>query len=95
MTDLLRVVEAEPVITGVLKIRWNDDHDGIVDLRPVIGKGAALAPLADPAIFSAVSIAPHGHGIVWLTEDGRESDFGADSLRERSDKQAQLNLLAS
>ena len=34
MKRLPRIVSAEPVIHGVLKIVWNDGYEGVVDLSP-------------------------------------------------------------
>ena len=39
MKKLPRIVSAEAVIHGVLKIVWNDGYEGVVDLRPVIDRG--------------------------------------------------------
>ncbi len=38
MKKLPGVVEAQAVIHGVLKIKFNDGYEGVVDLRPLIAK---------------------------------------------------------
>jgi hypothetical protein len=94
MTDLLRVAAAEPVLPGVVKLRWSDGYEGFVDLRPIIKDGEIFAPLRDPDRFMRVQIEEHGHGIFWLDDDGDEIDFGCDRLRELSERQAALLDLA-
>jgi hypothetical protein len=94
MTEIARIVSAEPVIHGVLKIEWNDAYVGIVDLRPVIARGKIFTYLQDSANFQKLRIGEHGHGIVWVNEKGEEIDFGASSLRQRAEKQAEMHRLA-
>ena len=90
MTDLLRVVGAEAVLPGVLKITWNDGFAGIVDLRALIPKGEIYAPLRDPANFRKVRVETYGHSIYWGEEGNEEVDFGCDRLREIAENQARL-----
>ncbi|MFL5260169.1 MAG: DUF2442 domain-containing protein [Hyphomicrobiales bacterium] len=94
MTDLLRIVSAEPVIHGVLKIVWNDGYEGVVDFRHFLAIGKVYTPLREPEFFKTVRVEPYGHSIEWLTPEGREIDFGSDSLQELAKRQARL-LLAS
>jgi hypothetical protein len=94
MTDIARIASAEPVIHGVLKIEWDDRYAGIVDLRPVIARRKVFTYLQDPDNFRKVRVGEHGHGIYWVNEQGEEIDFGADSLRQRARRQAELHLNA-
>ena len=41
MRDIPHIVSAEAVIPGVLKLVWDDDYTGIVDLRPIIVREGA------------------------------------------------------
>jgi hypothetical protein len=90
MTEIPRIVSAEAVIYGVLKISWNDGYTGLVDLRPVIARGQIFTYLQQPENFQEFQVGEYGHGIVWTNEQGEEIDFGADSLRQRAEQQAAL-----
>ena len=91
MMEIPRIVAAEPVIHGVLKIQWNDGYAGVVDLRPAIARGKIFTYLQKPESFEKFQIGEYGHGIVWVNDRGEEIDFGADSLRQRAEKQAELH----
>jgi hypothetical protein len=96
MTKLLpRIVSAEPVIQGVLKLVWNDGYEGIVDLRPTIARGRIFTYLREPENFRKVQVSEYGHSIEWINEKGEEIDFGADTLRLKAENQARLNKIAS
>lgn len=43
MKKLPCIVEAQPVIRGVLKVAFDDGHEGVVDLRPLIAKGKVFS----------------------------------------------------
>ena len=94
MIEIPRIVAAEPVIHGVLKIQWDDGYAGIVDLRPVIARGKIFTYLQEAKNFEKLKIGEYGHGIVWVNDAGEEIDFGADSLRQRAEKQAELHHAA-
>ena len=94
MLKMPRIMAAEPVIHGVLKIQWDDCYAGIVDLRPVIARGRIVIYLQEPENFAKLKIGEFGHGIVWVNDAGEEIDFGADSLRQRAEKQAELHRVA-
>ena len=95
MTDILRIVTAESVIHGVLKIVWNGGFEGIVDLRHLLKIGKVYTPLRDPAFFKSVRVEEYGHSIGWAGPEGREIDFGADSLQSLSKTQAKALMNAS
>jgi hypothetical protein len=90
MTEIPRIISAEAVIYGVLKISWNDGYTGLVDLRPVIARGKIFTYMQQPENFQKFQVGEYGHGIVWINEQGEEIDFGADSLRQRAEQQAAL-----
>jgi len=94
MSRITRIVRAEPVIHGVLKIVWDDGFEGVVDLRPTIRKGRIFTYLQSPDTFSRVEVAEYGHSIYWTDEQGHEIDFGSDGLRQTAEKQAELHELA-
>lgn len=89
-----RIVSAEPVMHGVLKIVWNDKYTGIVDLRPTIARGRVFTYLQKPKNFLKVQVTEFGHSVEWINERGEQIDFAADSLREKAEKQAALIALA-
>ena len=96
MTDIVAMQSAEPVIFGVVKIVWKDGFAGIVDLRPLLGKGEMFAFLrVNPERFDDLKLEDHGHKIFWLDDEGDEIDFGSESLRQRAERQAGLLHLAS
>src|SRR5690348_9029947 len=74
MSEIPRIVSAEPVIQGVLKIEWDDGYAGIVDLRPVIDRGGVLACLQDPNRFREMQVGEYGHSVFWRNR-GEEIDF--------------------
>jgi Protein of unknown function (DUF2442) len=94
MSDILRIVSAEAVLPGVLKLVWNDGYEGIVDLRGTIADGEIFESIRDPENFKKVRVADYGHHIYWGDEnDG--VDCGCDSLRETAEEQAKLLARAS
>jgi Protein of unknown function (DUF2442) len=95
MKKLPRIISAQPVIHGVLKIVWNDGYEGVVDLRPTIARGKIFDYLQNPKNFMRVRVSEHGHSIEWVNEKGEEIDFGADTLRSKAENQARLNEVAS
>jgi hypothetical protein len=94
MTEIPRIVSAESVIHGVLKIGWNDGYVGVVDLRPVISRGKIFTYLQSPENFEKFSVGEYGHAVQWTNERGEVIDFGTDSLRQRAEKQAELHRVA-
>ena len=48
-----------------------------------------------PKNFEKVQVTEFGHSIEWVNEKGEQIDFGADTLREKAEKQAALIALAS
>lgn len=94
MNNILRIIGAEAVLPGVLKLAWNDGYEGIVDLRGTIADGEIFEPIRDPENFKNVRVEEYGHHIYWGDEnDG--VDFGCDRLREMAEEQAELLARAS
>lgn len=95
MRKLPRIISADPIIHGVLKIVWTDGYEGVVDLRPTIDRGQIFTYLQDPANFKKFEIEEYGHSIGWKNDEGDEIDFGADNLRMKAENQAKLHKLAA
>jgi len=87
------MTSVEPVIHGVLKITWDDGSAVVVDLRPVIAKGAIFESVRDPANFNKVALEEYGHSIYWVDDEGDTIDLGADSLRRDAQAQAEIHKL--
>jgi Protein of unknown function (DUF2442) len=93
MKKLPLIVEAQPVIHGVLKIKFDDGYEGVVDLRPFIAKGKVFAWLSAPQHFAAVRVDEFGHSVSWLDDEGYTIDLSADSLRRDAERQADIHRL--
>lgn len=89
MNHTLRIIAADAVIPGVLKITWDDGYAGIVDLRRIIADGEIFEPIRNPENFKKVRVAKYGHHVYWGDED-EGVDFGCDRLREIAEEQAEL-----
>ena len=94
MSEIPRIVSAEVILQGVLKIEWNDRFVGVADLRPVIARGGLFDCLKTPAHFNGFTIGEHGHALIWQNAQGREIDLGSGALRKRAETQAELHRLA-
>jgi Protein of unknown function (DUF2442) len=90
MNDILRIIAAQAVLPGILKLTWSDGYEGIVDLRATIADGELFEHIRDPESFKRVRVASFGHYIYWGEEDNEEVDFGCDRLREMAEEQAAL-----
>jgi len=82
------------VLHGILKLRWNDGFEGLVDLRPIIARGNNFVWLQEPEHFAQGELAEYGHSIGWINDKGQHIDFGADMLHALAIKQRDLLLLA-
>jgi hypothetical protein len=94
MPDIPRIVSAETVIPGVLKIVWDDEYAGVVDLRPVVMRGGNLAFLQKPEAFAKVKVGEFGRTIGWIDPQGGSIDFGSLSLRQRAERQKEMHFQA-
>jgi len=88
-----RILSADPVIHGVLKLVFTDGYEGVVDIRPLIAKGRIFDWLQKERNFRKVQIEEYGHHVFWVNGKGQEIDLGADSLRRDAEKQAELHRL--
>ena len=95
MTEALRIQSVEPVLYGVLKLKWSDGYEAVVDLRGAIQSGDLFAPIRAPDAFARVRVTEHGHSIYWGEPDDEDVDFGCDRLRELAEQQAELLARAS
>ena len=93
MKKLPRIVSAEPVIHGVLKLAFTDGYEGVIDVRPLIARGRIFSWLQKKKNFRDVKIEEYGHHIYWINNKGEEIALGADSLRRDAEKQAELHRL--
>ena len=48
----------------VLRVRFDDDTEQVIDFRPVLA-GELFGPLRDLAIFNQVQLDPEVHTLVW------------------------------
>ena len=95
MKKLPRIVTAEMVIHGVLKIVWTDGYEGVVDLRPTIDRGKIFTYLQKPKNFAKFNVDEFGHSIGWVDDAGDEIDLGSDNLRMKAENQAKLHKLVA
>ena len=93
MKTLPRIIAAEPVIRGVVKLVFNDGYEGVVDLRPLITQGRVFKCLQKPKNFLKLQLEEYGHHIFWIDDRGQEIDLGADGLRRDAERQAELHRL--
>jgi hypothetical protein len=93
MSSLPRIVTAEPVIHGVLKVVFTDGYEGVVDLRPLLDQGRVFAWLQQPEHFQRIRIDEFGHSVSWIGGDGQEIDISADSLRRDAERQEEQHKL--
>jgi hypothetical protein len=87
------IVEAQSVIHGVLKVKFDDGYGGVVGLRPLIAKGKVFARLSAPEDFLAVKIDEFGHSALWLDDAGYAIDLSADSLLRDAERQSEIHKL--
>ncbi|MFY9969254.1 MAG: DUF2442 domain-containing protein [Roseiarcus sp.] len=93
MKKLPRIVDAQPVIHGVLKVGFDDGYVGVVDLRPLIAMGKVFSWLSEPSHFAAVRVDEYGHSVSWLDGQGYAIDLSADSIRRDAERQAEIHRL--
>jgi hypothetical protein len=93
MKKLPCIVDAQPVIHGVLKVAFDDGYVGVVDIRPLIAKGKVFSWLNAPAHFAEVKVDEFGHSLSWLDDQGYAIDLSADSLRHDAERQAEIHRL--
>jgi hypothetical protein len=94
MSTILHISSVQVVAHGILKITWDDNFEGFVDLRSIIARGKVFTPLQNPDYFRTVCLQRYGHSIYWGEEDNEEVDFGCDRLREMAEEQTTSNPIA-
>lgn len=90
---LPRIVSAEVVIHGIVKLVFDDGYEGVVDLRPIIAQGQIFTFLESQENFRRMHLEEYGHHISWVDDSGNEIDFGADKLRRDCEQQADIHQL--
>jgi Protein of unknown function (DUF2442) len=93
MKKLCCIVDAQVVMHGILKVKFDDGYQGVVDLRPLIAKGKVFSWLSAPEHFAAVQVDEFGHSISWLDDQGYPIDLSADSIRRDAERQAEIHRL--
>jgi hypothetical protein len=93
MKKLPRIISAQPVIHGVLKLVFDDGYEGVIDLRPLIADGEVFEWLRNATNFPKLKVEEYGHSISWIDDTGYEIDLGADSLRRGCERQAEIHNL--
>jgi uncharacterized protein YkuJ len=48
----------------VLRVRFDDDTEQVIDFAPVL-RGELFGPLREPALFDQVRVDPEVHTLVW------------------------------
>jgi hypothetical protein len=75
---------ATPRSDFTVAIEWADGSSSVIDFRPEIAKGGALAQLREPAVFlHRLFVQSAGRSLAWETPGGLV-DFHVDELWERS-----------
>jgi Protein of unknown function (DUF2442) len=93
MKPLPRVASVEAVIHGVLKLKFLDGYEGVLDLRPFIAGGQIFEWIRNAENFQKVQLEEYGHSVFWINDEGYEIDFGADGLRRDCERQAEIHKL--
>ena len=77
-----RIAAVEALEYPTLRVTFDDDLDGILDLSDLIADGPVFAPLKDEAYFRTVAVGAHGWTFGWnLDEAGQEIGFCPDATR--------------
>ena len=90
MHELFRIVDAEVVGPAILKVRFDDGAERVVDLRRAL-RGAVYGPLADPVVFAQVRVDPEIHTVEWPNG----ADFDPETLRNWPDYENQWAISAA
>ena len=81
----VRIQTVTPVLTGMLRISWDDGVTRDVDVSAWMRRHPLLEMLNDPDVFRDVSVVNNGGGVEWVNG----ADFCAQALRMLSDEQAE------
>jgi hypothetical protein len=78
------IVSATPRSDFSVAVRWADGTGSVIDFRPELAKGEALAHLREPAIFlHRLFVQSAGQSLAWETPSGLV-EFHVDELWQRS-----------
>ena len=61
---IYRVRSFEITAPYVLRVRFDDDTEQVIDFQPVLA-GQLLGPLRDLTVFNGVRIDPEVHTLIW------------------------------
>lgn len=77
-----KIRSVEVVRYPVLRVTFDDELSGELDLTSLIDSGPVYRPLKNEAFFNTVGVADHGHSFGWNLDDlGHEIDFCPDATR--------------
>jgi hypothetical protein len=78
------IARATPRPDFTVTLEWTNGSNSVIDFRPEIAKGGALAHLQEPAVFlHRLFVQSAGKSIAWETPSGL-IDFHVDELWQRS-----------
>ena len=83
MTQLIKITDVKPVVSGQLEIVWDDGVMRTVDISGWMTGHILLQMLNDPQVFKDVTVVNNGGGVEWPNG----ADFCAQALRMLSDEQ--------
>jgi DNA-binding transcriptional regulator YiaG len=72
-----------------LGVAWKDGFKAEIDLSGLVARLAALAPLADPALFTAVELVDWNTAVGWAGND--DLTLSSETLRRVAEEQAAFN----
>jgi Protein of unknown function (DUF2442) len=76
-----KIVAVSVPTVPLVHLTFADGYEATLDFAPRLKIGKVFTPLRDPEFFKTVHTASNGHALEWLTQEGDEIDFCADSLR--------------
>ncbi len=85
---LRQIVEARTEPGYRVRLTYAGGATIVVDLTHFVRQGGVFAPLADPAFFARVSVAPRGRAICWPGD----VDLCADALWLQAHPEAQREV---
>jgi hypothetical protein len=78
------IARATPRPDFTVAVEWTNGSHSVIDFRPEIAKGGALAHLQEPAVFlHRLFVQSAGQSLAWETPNGL-IDFHVDELWQRS-----------
>ncbi len=83
-----RIASVEALQHPILRITFDDNLSGTLDVSDKIATGPVFAPLADRDFFKTVAVGDDGRSFGWrLDQPGQEIDLCADAMRIRIETQ--------